>query len=91
MEFVPTGSAVVLRTATPPLTAPVPSVTVPFLKVTVPVALPPPMLATVAVKLTDLPCVAGFSDETSVVVVPTLLTTSLTAADVLVAKFASPL
>ena len=47
--------------------------------------------ATVAVKVTDCPEFDGFSDEAKAVVVVALLTTWLTAFDVLPGKFESPL
>ena len=46
---------------------------------------------TLAVKVTDCPKFDGFSDEVRAVVVVALLTTWLTAFDVLAAKFESPL
>jgi predicted small secreted protein len=46
--------------------------------------------ATLAVKVTDCPTFDGFSDEVKAVVVVALLTTWLTAFDVLPGKFESP-
>jgi hypothetical protein len=48
-----------------------PNVAVPSLNVTVPVGACVPLVVTVAVNVTDAPCVAGFRLETSVVVVVT--------------------
>jgi hypothetical protein len=45
---------------------------------------------TLAVKVTDCPSFDGFSDEVKEVVVVALLTTWLTAFDVLLAKLESP-
>ena len=79
--------------ATPlPLSVPVPSVVAPSLKVTVPVGVPEPgaVAVTVAVKVTDAPKSDGFAELLTAVVVAVLLTTWLTADEVLVAKFESP-
>ena len=46
---------------------------------------------TVAAKVTDCPTFDGFREETKAVVVVALITTWLTAFDVLAAKFESPL
>src|SRR5271157_1630426 len=68
MECDPTARLAVLNLACPPLSMTVPSVALPSLKVTVPDGVPV-VDFTVAVKVTMTPKVAGFSDETIVVVV----------------------
>ena len=85
-------SVEMLRVAFPELTVPAPSVAAPSLKVTVPVGLPAPGLtgATVAVKVTFCPKVAGLGAPTSAVVVDALSTTCVKMVDVLAAKLASP-
>ena len=74
MESVPTGKVVVVRLATPPASAMLPSNTVPFLKATRPEGVRN-CDATVAVKLTDCPKMEVDCEETSVVVLVSLLTT----------------
>jgi hypothetical protein len=74
--FCPTLSEVVLNEAVPPLTATldwstVPAQVAPLTKFTVPTPTGvPPVVFTVAVKVTDWPGFDGFGDEASVVVVP---------------------
>jgi len=78
MECVPTDSEVVAKLALPdPLRVPVPSVLDPSLNVTVPVGVPEPgaVAVTVAVKVTDCPCLDGLRDEMTAVEVLALLTT----------------
>src|SRR5579872_4105966 len=72
------------------VTVPVPNTAVPFLKVTVPVATPPNAGLIVAVNVTAVPCVDGFFEDTSPVVVAALVTDCVLGADVLVTKFAFP-
>jgi hypothetical protein len=72
MECDPMARAAVLYVALPLLSVPVPSVVVPSLKVTVPVAAEG---VTVAVKVTEVWKVDGFSDDVSVVVVLVLAAT----------------
>jgi hypothetical protein len=62
-----------------------------LLNVTVPVAVPPYCPVTVAVKVTDCPTAERFTDEVNDVDELALFTTSLTAVEVLLAKFESPL
>jgi hypothetical protein len=69
---------------------PVPMVTPLLLKVTVPLMVPPEVEATVAVNVTEVPWVAGFEDETSVVVVDALFTVCVITGDELVASLVSP-
>jgi len=66
IECDPTASVEVAYVALPPLSVPVPSVVVPSLNVTVPVAVEG---VTVAVKVTEVWYVEGFSDDATVVVV----------------------
>jgi hypothetical protein len=67
IEFVPTGSVVVAKTAEPPLSDTVPRLVLPLLNITVPVATPPNCPDTAAVRLTDCPKLEGFSDDFKVV------------------------
>jgi hypothetical protein len=53
IEFVPSGKAVVAKTAEPPLREALPRLVLPSLNVTVPVAMPPYCPVTVAVRFTD--------------------------------------
>ena len=72
IEYVPAGSVDVLKlAAAEALSGPLPKVVVPFRKLTVPVGtvVLPEGPATVAVNKILLPAVAGFGDDTSVVVV----------------------
>src|SRR6202012_1081715 len=69
MEWLPLASDEVLKVATPEVTATLEArVVEPSVKVTVPTGVPP-VLVTVAVKVTLCPWVAGFADEASDVVV----------------------
>ena len=73
------------------VTAPVPKAVEPLKNITVPVGVPPAVLVTVAVNVTDWPATSGLSDETSAVALGLPLTTCLSAGDdVLPLKFASP-
>jgi hypothetical protein len=69
------------------------SVALPFLNVTVPVAVPDPgaLAVTVAVKVTTWPLDDGLGDDVRVVVVPSLLTVWVMAAEELLLKLLSPL
>ena len=71
----------------------VPSVVVPSLKLTPPVgmAVPGELAATVAVKVTFWLCFTGLRDETTAMVVPSLFTTCVMAAEVLGLKPELPL
>src|SRR5438105_2711669 len=90
MECVPTKSVVVVNFAwcVLVLMLAVPIAVVPFLKVTLPPVAPPNAPITVAVKVTAVPWVEGFSDDASLVVVAALLTVWLIAGDVLPRKLA---
>jgi hypothetical protein len=77
----------VLYVAFPLLSVPVPRVVVPSLKVTVPVAAEGD---TVAVKVTDVWYVEGFSDDATVVVVLALFTVCVSVDEVLLLSFVSP-
>src|ERR1039458_8073932 len=91
MEWEPTESASVVNVATPlPLSPPVPNIVAPSRNVTAPVGVPPAVLATVAVKVTDCPPMEGLSDDTTDVVVGLALTTCAMILDVLDEKFESP-
>jgi hypothetical protein len=98
MVCAPTASVEVLNVATPvaeivavPITVP----PVPPRKVTVPEKIPPkptvPLCATVAVNCSVAPATAGFALAAIVVAVETCSTVSLTAAEVEVRSFPSPL
>ena len=63
IAWLPVVSAVVVRVAAPPLSAELPRLVAPSKNSTVPVGELPPL--SVAVKVTDSPTVAGFSDEVS--------------------------
>ena len=94
MVWVADGEGRGRDVAARPLTSvPLPIVVAPSLNFTVPLGVPAPGATglTVAVKVTAWPNTEGFVDETSVVVVSPLLTTWLSAFDVLPLKFASPL
>jgi hypothetical protein len=91
IESVPTGrvevaSVAVLLTPPPGVSATLPREVDPFIKVTEPVGAAA-VLETVAVKVTDCPLLAGFSDDATVVVLPALLTTWLKAGEVDPPKF----
>ncbi len=72
------------------LTAELPRLELPLLKATVPVATPLNCPDTFAVKVTDCPAFAGFSEEVRAVEELALLTVWFTAAEVLEAKAESP-
>jgi hypothetical protein len=91
IECAPVARAEVVKAAFPLLSATVASVVAPSLKVKEPVGVPLVEGFTVAAKVTELPWIAGFSEEVTVVVVPALLTTKVRAADVLPVKFVLPL
>ena len=72
---------------------PVPSEIVPFLNVTVPLGVPDVAALTVAVNVTDCPETEGLTDDTRLIDVAAsvpLVTVSVSTADVLPLKFASP-
>src|SRR5437773_1393370 len=81
-----------MKVATPPLTLPLPSVVAPSLHVTVPDGVPGPGAVTrsVAVSVSLCPHTDGFALDASTVVVAALFTVWVSAAEVLVAKLASP-
>jgi len=79
-----------LNVALLPLTVPVPSVVDPSLNVTVPLDDPPKAGVMAAVKVTACPCVEGFSEEASFVVVLAFLTVSVSAGEVLVRRLVLP-
>ena len=81
-----------MNVAVPPLSAPVPRLAVPSLNVTVPVGVPEPgaFAETVAVNVTDWPKSDGLADESTAVVVESLLTICVNDGDALPAKFALP-
>ena len=91
MEFAPTASVLVLKVVEPPLRVPVPRTVDPALKVTVPVGTAPVAATTLAVKVTEVPNVAGLSDDVTVVVVVAALMVSVKAGEVLVASSVVPL
>jgi hypothetical protein len=93
MAWLPSARALVLKLALPPLNATSPRVLAPSLNVTVPVGVPEPGAAalTVAVNVTVCPKTDGLAEETTVVLLPSLLTVWKRVADVLPAKFVSPL
>ncbi len=73
IEWLPSVSPDVVKSALPATTGPVPRIVGPFLNVTVPVAVPI-VDVTVAVNVTDEPKTDGFFDEvTEVVVAPSIL------------------
>jgi hypothetical protein len=82
---VPRVRAVVERVAIPAVTFPVPRVVAPSRKVTVPVMVPVDVEETVAVKVTEFPCLDGSAEEESVAVVAALFTIWVTAEEVLAA------
>ena len=93
MWWVPTDrlDVVVFAWCNEPLTVAVPRTVVPSLKVTVPVGLPVTEGLTVAVKVTAVPWLAGFTEDLRVVVVDALFTFSVTTVEVLGENFALPL
>jgi hypothetical protein len=87
---VPTASVVVVKVATPlpfSVTAPVPNAVVPLKNVTVPVGVPPAVLVTVAVNVTDWPTTSGLREEATAVALGLPVTTCVTAVETLEAKF----
>ena len=73
--WVPVARAAVVKVATPPVTVTFEaSVVAPSVKVTVPTGVPP-VLVTLAVKVTLCPCDAGFAEELSAVAVAAGATT----------------
>src|ERR1051325_1800550 len=80
-----------MKVTTPPLRLLVASEAAPSLNVTVPLGVPLPGAAalTVAVKVTDWPKTDGWAEDTTAVVVLSLLTTWLRAEEVLVLKLLS--
>jgi hypothetical protein len=85
---LPTGSELVFKEATPPLSDVVPIDVAPFLNVTVPEG-GAPFAVTVAVNVTGVPEVEGLSEDFNEVLV-TSSTDSLTAGEVLGASLALP-
>src|ERR1700674_4603410 len=81
----------VAKVATPALSGPEPSEVAPSENVTVPVGVPPAVLVTVAVNVTDWPPTEGLSDDTSTVVVGAALTVCRMIWDALEGNFESPL
>ena len=71
--------------------APVPSVVVPSRKVTIPVGMPEVLDAIVAVNVTGAPLDTEAAELTNAAVVAASVMVSVTAAEVLLAKFALPL
>src|ERR1700693_874840 len=90
IECDPTASVDVVNAALPLLSVPVPSTVVPSLTVTDPVGVPVVNDFTVAVKVTGFPCLEGFSEEVTVLDVAAFVTVSVSTAEVLPVKFASP-
>src|ERR1700676_4285798 len=90
IECDPTASVDVVNAALPLLSVPVPSTVVPSLNVTDPVGVPVVNDFTVAVKVTGFPCLEGFSEEVTVLDVAAFVTVSVSTAEVLPVKFASP-
>jgi hypothetical protein len=90
IECDPTASVDVVNVALPPLSVPVPSTLVPSLNVTDPVGVPVVDDFTVAVKVTGFPCFEGLSEELTVLDVAAFVTVSVSTAEVLPVKFASP-
>lgn len=78
-----------VKVAVPALSVPVPIEALPSMNVTVPVGVPE-LLPTVAVNVIDCVNVAGFAEETTVVVVAIPFTVCVVAVDVLGSKIASP-
>jgi hypothetical protein len=92
IESVPTGRAEVERVAvllTPPpaVSVALPREVAPFINVTEPVGAAV-LLVSVAVKVTDCPALAGFSEDTTAAVLLAALTTWLSVGEVAVPKFA---
>jgi hypothetical protein len=83
MEWVPSASVDVVIAAFPALSATVASVVAPSLKVAVPVGVPEVAGFTVAVNVTALPKVEGFSEDTTAVDVAWRFTTCDNTGEVL--------
>jgi hypothetical protein len=92
MVWAPTVSDAIVNVALPELKLAVASVVAPSRKVTVPVGVPEPgeTALTVAVKVTDCPKTDAFTDEVTPVVLESLVTDCVSAADVLFVKLLSP-
>src|SRR5271155_963365 len=79
--FVPTGSVEVVKLAEPPLNNPAPRTVLPFMNETVsPSGGVPSLDVTAAVKVMACPCVDGFEEDVSVVVVTILISILATNA-----------
>jgi hypothetical protein len=91
IECAPPASPSGVSVAVAPLNVPVPKVAPPSWNVTVPVGAPAADDFTVAVSVTAVPKMDGLFDEAAVVVLGALFTICVRTADVLPAKFASPL
>ena len=87
----PSASVVVEIVATPEVKFTVPNAIAPLLNVIDPVGVPPAVLVTVAVNITDCPFSAGFNDDEIAVAVGFAITTSGTIDEVLVEKLVLPL
>jgi len=90
MAFVPADSKTLFKFARPPLSLTLPIVVAPFLNVIVPVGVPPYCGTTMAVRDTDDPTFAGFTEETRVVMLVASSTAWFRAREVLAANFVSP-
>ena len=92
IECAPTLSVEVAKVAlcVVLLSVPVPKTVVPLLNVTVPAGEPPNAGVTVAVKVTVCPLTEGFKEETTAVVVFSLLTVCVSVAETLVLKLLPP-
>jgi hypothetical protein len=92
IEWLPTASVDVVKVATALLfSVPVPSVVVPSRKATVPVGVPEVLDLIVAVNVTAAPLDAEAAELTNAVVVGAGVMVSVTAAEVLPARFALPM
>jgi hypothetical protein len=92
IECTPTVSVDIVKVATPLVfSVPVPSVVVPSRKVTVPVGVPEVLDEIVAVNVTGAPLDTEAAELTNAAVVGVSVMVSVTAAEVLPAKFALPL
>ena len=91
IESVPTGNVVDVRVATPFASVAVPRTVLPFMNITLPEGVVPDTAeVTVAVNVTDFPKTDGLSDELTLVVVASALTTSERGAEVLALKPVTP-
>jgi hypothetical protein len=91
IECAPSVSADVVKVVTSlPLRVPLPSVVVPSRKVSVPVGLPEELDVIVAVNVTGAPLDAEAAELTNTALVAANAMVSVTAAEVLPAKFALP-